>query len=188
MHIIGLVLASGARVQTGFKFEIEWQCIVVRFTTGLLYTSWIKHEVNNTCGCWLYTWGWACEVSNRFTHPAVSLTLVWLPWYNLLVHLWLLVNPRRRNLNKCNLCQHSLVPRPFEERKGLVHIACPCAGGPQINLGESDIIVYSSVYCPYSCTSWDRSLWKRDRSPWRSWRMRAQCVLGPFSPPGYIRG
>ena len=32
-------------------------------------------------------------------------------------------------------CIPSLVPRPFEERKGLVHIACACAGGPQKNLG-----------------------------------------------------
>ena len=45
---------------------------------------------------------------------------------------------------KCNLI-HS----PFFEwrrEKGLVHIACTCAGSPQKNLGESDIIVYPSVY------------------------------------------
>ena len=38
---------------------------------------------------------------------------------------------------------HSLVPRPFRRRKGLVHIASACAGGPQKKLGESDTIVYS---------------------------------------------
>ena len=37
----------------------------------------------------------------------------------------------------------SLVPRPFRRRKGLVHIASACAGGPQKKLGESDTIVYS---------------------------------------------
>ena len=49
---------------------------------------------------------------------------------------------------------HSLVPRPFEERKGLVHTACTCAGRPQKKLGELDIIVYLSAYHPYNCTPW----------------------------------
>ena len=43
----------------------------------------------------------------------------------------------------CNIAGISLVPRPFRRRKGLVHIASACAGGPQKKLGESDTIVYS---------------------------------------------
>ena len=32
-------------------------------------------------------------------------------------------------------CSSSLVPRPFRRRKGLVHIACAYAGGPQKKTG-----------------------------------------------------
>ena len=49
------------------------------------------------------------------------------------------------------MCMLASYPGPFQERKGLVHIAHACDGGPQKKNWENRI---SFVCRPYDCTSW----------------------------------
>ena len=72
-------------------------------------------------------------------------------------------------------CMLASYPGPLR-RKGLIPIAHACAGVPQKNLEDSDIILCSSVYHPYKCTYAGDLGQVTDQLPWRSWRMWAQCV------------